>query len=260
MADRYFLSQPTAPQETVWIDGDVAHHLINVMRHRVGDAVMLFDGQGQEYCGIVAAIEKRRLQVKIESNRSVERETAVDVHVWSALPRGDRQRFLIEKLVEVGAHTFRPLVTQHSVVRPGDRQQAKFEKWVIEATQQCGRGHLMAIEPAIRFGEAVEQTVPGLRLMGDPGGKPLRDLLGPGVLTQRPQGAAASLDDTVSDRPMAVVLIGPEGGWSDGERELAQRAGWQLASWGHTTMRIETAAMVAAALLVEFGASISATR
>jgi len=253
MADRYFLPQSVTTQQLVWVEGDVAHHLINVMRRKAGDSVTFFDGRGHEYRGVVTAIEKRRLQVEIEAVHQIPPEAAVEVHVWSALPRGDRQRFLVEKLVEVGASSFRPLVTRHSVVRPNDRQQGKFEKWVIEATQQCGRSRLMTIEPALQFSSAVEQPVPGLRLMGDPAGQPLREILAAGLAESIPSQAEMSNERPSEGCPSFVVMVGPEGGWADEERILARRCGWLPASWGRTTMRIETAAIVATALLVQFG-------
>ena len=146
-----------------------------------------------------------------------------------ALPKGDRQRWLVEKAVELGVTQIIPLRCDRSVVRGSDRPSERLQRAVIEASKQCGRNRLAEIAPAADFVDWVDRTpVGGLRLFAHPAAsKPIQDLLVYNVLTK------------------VDIAIGPEGGFSQEEFALARTAGWHPVNLGPRLLRVETAALAA---------------
>jgi 16S rRNA (uracil1498-N3)-methyltransferase len=228
MAERFFTSDSLAPGEYV-VSGAEAHHISTVRRFGPGDRVVLFNGDGNEYAAEVVGVAKKAVTLNVLSVAAIDRELAFPLVVASALPKGDRADFLVEKLTELGATRFIPLVTARSVVVPKESAVEKFRRAVIEASKQCGRNRLMIVDapqkwdafatrgdlPQTRF---VLHTAPGLpRLARCVGG--------------------------------ATVAVGPEGGFSPDEVAAAFAAGWQAVSLGTRVLRVETAALTAAAIL-----------
>lgn len=226
MADRFYTPDPLAPGEFTLTGAD-AHHLAAVRRFAIGDSVTLFNGDGAEYPAEVIAVGKKQVTLTVLRREQVNREVPFPVVVASALPKGDRADYLIEKLVEVGATRFVPLVTGRAVVIPKEGTVAKLERGVIEASKQCGRNVLMPVEPACELAEFVRRTdLPPLRLLlhtADGSGPPKPDAGG------------------------VVFAVGPEGGFTPGEVADAVANGWRVASFGPRVLRVETAAVVAAA-------------
>ena len=225
MADRFYTPDPLAPGDLT-LSGPDAHHLATVRRFAPGDGVVLFNGDGNEYPAEVVAVGKKQVTLSVLRKEVVSREVPFPVVVGSALPKGDRADYLIEKLVEVGATRFVPLVTGRAVVIPKEGTLAKLERGVIEASKQCGRNVLMRVDPPRLWAEFVHlPDLPGARwVLHTSGGEP------PG----RAAGGVA-------------FAVGPEGGFTAAEVELAVAAGWQAATFGPRVLRVETAAVVAVA-------------
>jgi len=210
----------------VTLEGPEAHHLTAVRRFAAGDTVTLFNGDGHEYTALVAEVGKKRVGVRVIEILSPDRELGFPLHIASALPKGDRGDFLIEKLTELGITDFTPLITERGVVKAGDAKSDKLRRAVIEASKQCGRNVLMQVHPPARWPEwCASQS--GRRLIADPGGS----------------SAAAP------EQGSAIVAIGPEGGFTEAEMDAAVRAGWKRLSLGPRILRVETAALAAAVLL-----------
>ena len=153
--------------------GGEAHHLIHVMRGKVGDTVELFDGGGSEFTAEIRRVGRSEVELAIVEVRGVDREAAVAVTLAVALPKGDRQRWLVEKATELGVSRLVPLITSRGVAQPVDRGLDRLRQTVIEASKQCGRNRLMEISPAVAWDEYVVRSadVP-CRLFAHPGGEP----------------------------------------------------------------------------------------
>src|SRR5262249_40375652 len=132
MAERFFTSDPLAPGEYV-LTGAEAHHISTVRRFGLGDRVVLFNGDGNEYAAEVVGVAKKAVTLNVLSVAAIDRELAFPLVVASALPKGDRADFLVEKLTELGVTQFIPLVTARSVVVPKESAVEKFRRAVIEA-------------------------------------------------------------------------------------------------------------------------------
>lgn len=235
MTDRYFVTPPIDSDQAILRD-DEAHHLANVMRAKPGDEIIVFDGGGCEWLARVAQVRRREISLNLVERREENRELDVELTLAAALPKGDRQRWLVEKSVELGVRRLVPLITGRGVAQPVDKALARLRRTVIEASKQCGRNRLMEIAPPQPWSDFCAFAAAGeLRAMADPQGN--RDL---GKL----------LDDLRrSSRPCSLVFaIGPEGGWTDDERYGAAQHGWQIVSLGPRILRVETAALLLASV------------
>jgi len=134
MAHRFFL--PNLPQQaTVTLDGDQAHHAAQVMRFEVGDSIILFDGQGVEASCKIDAISRKRVELTIVERSSADRALSTELTLAVALPKKDRQKFLIEKLVELGVTRLIPVPAERSVAAASQKVIDRIEKQIIEACQ-----------------------------------------------------------------------------------------------------------------------------
>jgi 16S rRNA (uracil1498-N3)-methyltransferase len=232
MSDRYYSAEPIRTS-LVLLQGPEAHHLARVMRVEPGSEVDLFDGQGAEFRAIVEAVHKDRVQLRVLERRAVDRESPRPLILAVALPKGDRQRWLIEKCVELGVQQIIPLVTARGVSRPVDSAVERLRRAVIEASKQCGRNRLMQIAEPRSWAEVV----------AEPFGDALRLVAHPAA-----GASAATLDTSTAS---VVAAVGPEGGFGDDELELARQHRWHFVDLGPRILRIETAAVaIAAAVLL----------
>jgi 16S rRNA (uracil1498-N3)-methyltransferase len=222
VSDRFFFDGPLGTGD-VTLEGPEARHLAAVRRFAAGDAVTLFNGDGHEYPARVADVGKRRVTVRVTAVLRPDRELGFPLHVASALPKGDRGDFLIEKLTELGVTDFTPLLTDRGVVKADESKADKLRRAVIEASKQCGRNVLMRVHGPARWADwCPRQTGP--RLIAHPGGARRGFAPGSGV----------------------TVAVGPEGGFTEQEVELALANGWERLSLGPRILRVETAAVAAA--------------
>jgi 16S rRNA (uracil1498-N3)-methyltransferase len=227
MAERFFCPDPLEVGDYV-LTGPEAHHLAHVRRIELGERVVLFNGDGREYPAEVISVGRRCVVLSILSVEEVERELPIPIWVASALPKADRTDFLIEKLTELGVTRFIPLLTARSVVIPREGVVERFERAVIEASKQCGRNRLMAIDPPQRWDHFVARSdLPVCKVLLHPS---------PSLPLLASVSAAGG-----------VLAIGPEGGFTAEEITAARENGWQLMNLGPRTLRIETAALAAVA-------------
>src|SRR5262245_53662296 len=147
MSERFFIAAPITDEQAI-LDGPEAHHLAHVMRAQAGQTVTLFDGSGYEFVAEIKAISKREVQLTIVERREANRESPVKLTLAVALPKGERQRWLIEKAVELGVTGLIPVQTERGVAQPSETALERLRRGVIEASKQCGRNRLMEIHPA----------------------------------------------------------------------------------------------------------------
>lgn len=228
MSERFFVEQPVQGSHARLTDGE-AQHVVKVMRARIGDEVVAFDGSGAEFLTKIASITRQAVELDVVERREIDRELPRPVTMAVALPKGDRQQWLVEKLTELGVTRLVPVVCQRSVAQPVESALARLERWVVEASKQCGRNRLMEIaapQPWLRY---AAQTSAALRLIAHPG----------------PSAASSVLR---SSTPEIIAAIGPEGGWTEEEVAAGLAAGWQAVSLGPRILRVETAAIALATL------------
>jgi len=228
MADRFYTSDPLDIGDYE-LKGSEAHHLTAVRRFGPGDRVVLFNGNGSEYPAEVISVGKKNAHLNITAIQSTSQELVFPLVVCSALPKGDRADFLIEKLTELGAVRFIPLIADRSIVRPKEAVVEKYRRAVIEASKQCGRNTLMTVEPPSTWTDLLKRLdLPRLRYL-----------------------LHADSTRIPIEKPMqgVMVAIGPEGGFTQEEIETAKGTSWKILCLGPRILRVETAALAATALL-----------
>jgi 16S rRNA (uracil1498-N3)-methyltransferase len=228
MSERFFVPTPITGL-TASLSGEEARHLAAVMRAKTGDRVVLFDGGGAEFEAEIDSIRKHTIELTIVGRRELSRELSFELTLAVALPKGERQKWLVEKATELGVSRVVPLLAERGVAQPVEAALERLRKTVIEASKQCGRNRLLEIaapEPALAF--LARQHSEHACWIGDAeGGRPCLEL------HESASGVTAA--------------IGPEGGFSPAEQLAAQDAGWQRVSLGRRILRVETAAIAAAA-------------
>ncbi len=224
MSQRFFVEN-SIQSESVSLTGTEAHHLIHVMRSKVGDDVTLFDGGGAEYSASIASIGRAQVELAIGQRLEIDRELPAQVTLGVALPKGDRQRWLVEKATELGVAVLVPLVTTRGVAQPTGKAISRLERAVIESSKQCGRNRLMQVGPPQPFDQFVTESNQQCRLLA------------------HPAGSRQLADCDVASAESIAVAIGPEGGFADDEVASAVSAGWEIVDLGPRILRIETAAL-----------------
>ncbi len=215
------------------MSGPEARHLATVCRLRAGDALCLFNGDGHEYPARVLDTTKKTVLLEILSVETPARELDFHLEIAAPVPKGDRAQFLVEKLTELGVTSFIPLVCARSVVHPGAGKIEKLQRYVIEASKQCGRNALMRVEERVEWTNYVGLGEPGeLRMIAHP--------MAGGSQGNWPRAS----------HPKTRCALGPEGGFTDAEIVQALANGWQMVDLGPRILRIETAAVVMAAMAI----------
>ena len=213
---------------TLSVAGDEAAHAVKSRRLRAGDRVDVTDGAGTVLTCLVTNARKAELTLEVESSRTVERPTPA-VRLYTATPKGPRLDKMIDMVSQAGAASWRAMDTKLGVVDPGAKKLDRARRISVESAKQCGRAWVMEIGESAPFAEAIEPA-PGRRVLLAHAGGGARPEVSPG-------------DDEVR------LLVGPEGGFTPEELDAADRAGAQRLDLGPHTLRIETAAVVGAALV-----------
>ena len=243
MSDRFYLEPGVSniDGDCATLGGDEAHHFTRVMRGKVGDEITLFDGSGLSWHGKVETVSKTTVSVQILETLPDKIESPLRLTVVTALPKGDRQRFLVEKLAELGTARLVPLKLERSVARADEKATAKFRRYVIEAAKQCGRNVLMEVAEEMSLAEMNT-------LLGNDFSKLILHPISLGKVGQTTP--KEFLDAGVPAK--CAVLVGPEGSFTDREVESALEFGFRPIELGKRILRTETACIAAASLLLTY--------
>ncbi len=228
MANRYFVPELPAPGACT-LDGELAHHLLRVLRVRPGARVVLGDGKGGTALATVARAGGGEVVCEVEPSR-MQAPPAPRLTVAFAVPRLARAEWLLEHGTEVGIAVFQPLATVRS--RPQRERPERWRRIVRGAAGQCDRAWLPEVLPCRELADWLAAPLPPSRWVGD--GDAVRTL-GDGDDRSAADGA---------------LLVGPEGGFADEERDAIRAAGFAPRRFGAHVLRTETAALVGAALLL----------
>lgn len=228
---RFYAPFPLAIGACIALPDAMAHH-VHVLRLAPGDTITLFNGEGGEFTATLTIIEKRRAQAEIKAFSPREAELPYSVTLAQALPEGSKMDWIIEKAVELGAAAIQPLAAQRSVVRlSAERAAKKMDHWhgiIVAASEQSGRNRLAHLAEPVDFTGWLAQQNLHRRILLSP-------------------RAEQSLSDWARHHPAQAVslLIGPEGGFTEQEENLALAHGALALSMGPRVLRTETAGLAA---------------
>jgi 16S rRNA (uracil1498-N3)-methyltransferase len=235
---RVYVEATLSPGSVVELPPDTASHVAKVLRARLGDELILFNGDGREFSGAIDAVRGSRVCASVGEGRPVDRESPLAITLLQCVPRGDRMDFIVQKATELGVSRIVPVLSQRSVVRlDAGQAESKAIHWravAVSACEQCGRNRLPSIDAA----------------------QPLLNYLGNCAPTQGPRlvfapDSASSPPNTEqnsgvnSDIAAAQIAIGPEGGFASDELEAFRVAGFSRVGLGPRILRTETAAIAA---------------
>jgi 16S rRNA (uracil1498-N3)-methyltransferase len=221
---RYFVAPGQWVDDTVTIAGDDAHHAARVMRAEAGDVVIVSDGQGREATIELISIEKGEVRGRVLERLPLEAEAAVDVWIGQSLPKGDKMETVIQKGTELGAARFVPFLSERTVVQYDARKEAKrTERWgkiAKEAAEQAHRNRIPDVDGVRSWQELLKlarEADAAWLCYEKQGGFGLKDAL-------QSWKAEAATDESL-DKPKLLLIVGPEGGFSEKEAAEAEAAG-----------------------------------
>jgi 16S rRNA (uracil1498-N3)-methyltransferase len=237
-----FYCAPLAESGLVTLADTEFHHLAHVLRQQVNESVELFDGHGLVATARIAEIRKREAILEILSSEQIP-APKVELILATAVPKGDRFEWLVEKATELGVSRLIPITTVRSVVDPRASKLDKLRQTVIAACKQSGRSHLMVISPVTGWNDFLQEFARRTEiLVAHPGGDRW------GALKE--MDATQRESDESAGGKSPVVAIGPEGGFTDAEIGEAIELGARTVRLGSLILRIETAAIALAAKIL----------
>lgn len=242
-SNRFFIKQKSIHYPNIHLNGEEHHHLSKVARVKPKEEVWLFDEHGLSYLARVENIEKDSTRLYILEKKEKE-EPRVRITLGQALIKTKKMELILKKSTELGVMAFIPVVTSRSIVKIEGKIERKIERWrkiAQEASKQCGRSILPEVMPPQFLEKFLNRDSVIKLFLIKRGGKPIKDIL----LAQQNQ-------DSKSFVSSAIVLTGPEGGWTDEEEEDILKSGYQAVSLGRYTLRAETAAISSLAIISHF--------
>ncbi|MEN8190540.1 MAG: 16S rRNA (uracil(1498)-N(3))-methyltransferase [Thermodesulfobacteriota bacterium] len=235
---RFFFNPDLREEDTVLLSEQESRHITRVLRLDIGTELLLLDGQGGLYRGRISALGRQVLVSGLRQEPVVE-EQGPRVHVYQGLLKGQKMELLVQKCSELGAASFTPFFAercQGSLARKSvaEKKMDRYRKISDEACKQCGRVKPMALERVDSIEDALGSLLPqtlGLFFWEEEKGSDLH-----GVPDLR------NIDDV-------ALFLGPEGGFTGDEAELARSSGCRILSLGPRILRAETACISALAVV-----------
>lgn len=231
--ERFFLPKFEADSSVDFeLSRSESHHALHVLRLKPGDELEVFDGKGTLARALISIIGRKNVSLQIvELVHEDASLPKLSITLATAVPKGDRFRWLVEKVTELGVTRLIPLITARSIVDPSPHKLQKLEQTVIAACKQSGRLRLMQIEAPVAFSDFMKENgKTHTILLADPSGQSPRQL---------------DLDKRFLTPLLKIVgVIGPEGGFTEEEISLAKVNGAEVVSLGANILRIETAGIV----------------
>jgi len=233
MTPRIYVSPVSEGAGAIELADDTVRYLRNVLRLGPGDEVLFFDGTGWEYRCVIDRFEDRGGTARIVARQRIPLEIPIRITLAQGLPKGDKMEFIVQKATELGVARIIPFRSSRTIPRRTEERAARrLERWrriAAEAAEQCGRGDVPGINETLSFQEALGAAGPGqmkILFWEAERSRSIREIL--------KQGEARSAKEF-------FLVVGPEGGLSGEEVEVARQSGFLTASLGQLVLRVETA-------------------
>lgn len=226
---RFFIATPLSPRQTINLPPALVNYIVNVLRLKSGNEIILFNGQGGEFTATLNEVKKRSVSIVVNHFIAKDIESPLKIHLLQGISRSERMDFSIQKAVELGVNQITPVFTQRSntILSNAKHLAKKQQHWqgvALSACEQSGRTSLVILNNPIQV-EKIAHYSADLQL-----------LLAP--------DADSGLSELSHLKPATVnVFIGPEGGLSDAEIQLAIDNNYQKVSLGPRILRTETAGL-----------------
>ena len=233
MSNRFFIEASLTVGQSIELTEVVFHHWVRVLRAKLNDQAILFNGQGGEYLVELTEINKKNASIQVLSFEPANRTPNFQVVLGQVMSKGDRMDYAIQKATELGVHKIQLLTSERCEMRlKYDRDQKKIDHWqaiAIAACEQCGLNIVPEVLAPISLQEWFSHSLPATKLVLAPD--------------------TNAFDIAKEATPDLALLIGPEGGLSQDEIAQANAAGFKNWCIGERVLRTETAPVVALAIL-----------
>jgi len=242
---RFFSPQKNISADRIDIvERDTVHHIKDVLWLKAGEDIMLFDESGNEYCAVIESMDNNAVKLKIIEKLPGNKPAKLDVTIACAIPKNSKFDDIVDKLTQLGVSRVIPLVTERVIIKLDKHKEAlrkvRWEKIALNASEQSKRSSLVVIDAPTRINDLIADSSKfNLKLIPTLEGK--RESL-KGVLEK-------SLPIPLPLPLNILVLIGPEGDFTDGEVALAVNSGFIPVSLGKEILRVETAALAVASFI-----------
>ncbi|OEG70973.1 hypothetical protein ATZ36_03545 [Candidatus Endomicrobiellum trichonymphae] len=237
----FYVKPKYIKENTFTISSEQSHYISNVRRFKTDDAIMIFDGIGNSYKAKITFINKNKIMGNILS--SLHKMPDFIVKVYTSIPKGDRFEWLIEKCAEIGVSEVAPINTKRSInISFSKNKSERYKKISIAASSQCGRNDIMKIKEPLDFKTACKNATADKNSIN--------------ILSYEIENNSKSLINNIFKGKVkyngSSVFIGPEGGFENEEVEFAKLLGIRTVTLGDNILRVETAAVVASTLILNF--------
>ncbi len=237
---RVYQPQPLKVNTNIQLDEQASHHLSRVLRMAVGDKVTVFNGEGGEYEAVIQQINKKNIQLELSSFSAREAESPINITLAQGLARGEKMDFIVQKAVELGVKNIVPLITERCNVKlDGAREEKRVQHWqsvAISACEQSGRNYVPQVSAPVTLQNWLPNAKADKCFVLSPH---VENKLNTVVPAQAGIQAGSSI----------ILLIGPEGGLSDAEIQVALKHHFLPLNLGPRVLRTETAPLAAIAML-----------
>jgi 16S rRNA (uracil1498-N3)-methyltransferase len=235
---------PRTMGDKIEISGAEARHIQKVFRLKEGDEIVLFDGTGTEYWGTIESQRRHGITVKIAKTDTPRRESPIDIILGQGLLKGDKMDYVLQKTTEMGVSAIFPFISSRTIPRlGGDRAERRWNRWkriVVESAKQCGR--------------VVPPRVEGIRPLESILKSPVGDFVKLILWERAGDSLREGMREIDKNARKFLFLVGPEGGFDEGEISAAKERGFTPVGLGPRILRSETAGVAILSILqYEFG-------
>lgn|SRR5579883_58214 len=230
---RVFQSSPLKTGMLLQLTDSAAHHLATVLRAKIGDSVTIFNGEGGEYQSVIKEITKKKVIVETQQFLTIDRESPLDIYLAQGISRGEKMDYTIQKAVELGVKKIFPIITERCNVKlDEERRDKRLLHWtsvIISACEQSGRNHVPEILLPQKFENFLKTADADWKFI------------------LAPQASKKLSEFPIKKNSRVILLIGPEGGFSDNEIKIA--TDFHALNLGPRILRTETAGLTALSAL-----------
>jgi 16S rRNA (uracil1498-N3)-methyltransferase len=238
---RFYVPKSCIKGNTIAVDGEEAHHIIDVMRLKPSDEIVAFDGSGKEYAGRISGISGRSVLIEIIRTIAPRASAGVEITLIQAVPKKSKMDYIVEKSTELGVSSVVPVVTKRTIPDwDGDKRSLRARRWrkiAVEASKQCGRADIPSISE-------IEDLAAFLKMAKG------FDLAMIATLDSG-AGEAESLKKALRNFKgnRVAIAIGPEGDFTPDEVALCRESGFRPVTLGSRVLKSDTAGLAALAVL-----------
>lgn len=231
---RFYLNETISVDAEVSLPQELSHYLCNVLRVKVGQPIVLFNGDGCDYPSEVIDVHKKHTKALVNSQLNINVESSLTLHLAQGVSKGDRMDYAIQKAVELGVTEITPVLTKNCNVKLSEtRWEKKVEQWqkiVISACEQSQRNVIPRINTPLTFSQLIAKNSTLSKLILAP-------------------GANQYLSGLKKPNKGFLLAIGPEGGFTEQEVYTAEQCGFVKTNVGPRILRTETATVVSLSIL-----------